>query len=71
VRARIAQIHGFSAHADHDDLIRWISSITKDPRRIFVNHGEESASRAFARLLEEEKGLSVLVPEYGQTVPLD
>ncbi len=71
VRARIAQIHGFSAHADRDDLIRWLSSITKDPRRIFVNHGEESASRAFARLLEEEKGLPVLVPKYGQTVPLD
>ncbi|MBN2338653.1 MAG: MBL fold metallo-hydrolase [Acidobacteria bacterium] len=71
VRARIARIHGFSAHADRDDLIRWLSSITKNPRRIFVNHGEESASREFARLLGEEKGLSVLVPHYGQTVPLD
>lgn len=71
VRARIARIGGFSAHADRDDLVRWLSTITPDPRRIFVTHGEESVAREFARFLTEEKRLSVVVPRYGQTVPLD
>jgi metallo-beta-lactamase family protein len=71
VRARIAQIGGFSAHADRNDLVRWLSTITPNPRRIFVMHGEENAVKKFARFLKEEKSLSVVVPHYGQTVSLD
>ena len=63
VRARIAQIHGFSAHADRDELLRWISSIT--PRRVFVVHGEPKAVKQFGRFLKGKTGWKISMPEYG------
>jgi metallo-beta-lactamase family protein len=69
VRARIAQIHGFSAHADRDELLEWISPIS--PRRVFVVHGETKSAKEFSRFLRQEKGWKVSVPMYGESAVLD
>jgi len=71
VRARVAQINGFSAHADRDELLRWLSSLHKSPRRLFVTHGESSASQHFAALVRDKKGWEVAVPEYQEEFLLD
>jgi len=71
VRARIAQVHGFSAHADRDELIKWLSGLAKPPRRVFVTHGELKASKNLAGLVREGKGWETLVPRYRQQVLLD
>jgi metallo-beta-lactamase family protein len=64
VRARIEKINGFSAHADKDELLRWVSGFTKPPKRIFVVHGEEQPAQAFAETLKEKFSTDVLVPDY-------
>ncbi|MGD9118522.1 MAG: MBL fold metallo-hydrolase [Dehalococcoidia bacterium] len=71
IRARIAQVHGFSAHADQDELIKWLSSLTKPPRRVFITHGELDASKNLEGLIREAKGWETLVPRYRQQVLLD
>jgi len=71
VRCRIAQIHGFSAHADRQDLERWVGSLEAAPRRVFVTHGEEKVSDFFARKLSSEKGWDVVVPGYREAFELD
>ncbi len=71
VRARIAQVHGFSAHADQNELIKWLSSLTKPPRQVFITHGELDASKNLAKLVGEEKGWETLIPRYRQQVLLD
>jgi len=71
VRARVEEIHGFSGHADRNELMRWLSGLSKPPRRLFVTHGEEEASESFAKLVREEKGWEVSVPEYNESVELD
>ena len=71
IRARIAQVHGFSAHADRDELIKWLSGLAKPPRRVFVTHGELKASKNLAGLVRESKGWETLVPRYRQQVRLD
>lgn len=71
VRARIAQIHGFSAHADRDELLRWLSSIQVAPRRVFVTHGEGDASLAFVDHLVNRTGWSVSTPEYLEEIRLE
>ncbi len=70
VRARIAQIHGFSAHADRNELCTWLSGLKTPPKKVFVTHGEAEASASFAKCLEERTGWKTLVPEYGQKVVL-
>ena len=71
VRANVEQIHGFSGHADRNELMKWLSGLTKPPRRLFVTHGEEEASEAFAKFVREEKGWEVSVPEFNDSVELD
>lgn len=71
VLAKIAQIHGFSAHADRDELFRWISSLSSAPRQVFVVHGEPEAAQEFGQFLREKTGWEVSVPQYGTEAVLE
>jgi metallo-beta-lactamase family protein len=71
VKARIEKIDGFSAHADRNELLRWISALKKAPRRVFITHGEPDAANAYKKLLEQQTGWSCTVPEYRQEIRLD
>ncbi len=71
VRARVVQIHGFSAHADRDELLKWLSSLQKPPKHLFVTHGEADAAHHFADFLKERRGWPVSVPSYRDEVILD
>jgi metallo-beta-lactamase family protein len=71
VRARVAQINGFSAHSDRDGLLRWLSALEKPPRQVFVVHGEEDASKSFAEFVNGKTGWQVSVPRYRDEVILD
>jgi metallo-beta-lactamase family protein len=71
VRARIAQILGFSAHADRNELLKWLSKISVNPKHIFVTHGEQDAAEDFSRYLNEKLSYKSSVPQYGSTVRLD
>jgi metallo-beta-lactamase family protein len=71
VRARIAQLHGFSSHADRNELLRWLSGLTIAPKLLFVTHGEAKTAEQFGEFLREKTGWKVSVPEYGEEVILD
>lgn len=58
VNAEICTLASLSAHADAQDLIEWIRRFEKLPQKIFVNHGNEKASRLFAQRLQRELGIS-------------
>jgi len=70
VKAHIEKIDGFSAHADRDGLLAWLSDIRIPPRCVFVTHGEEKAATSFAKLLSEKTGWTVKVPRYKDSVNL-
>ena len=71
VRARIANVSGFSAHADEDELLRWTGGFRQPPRRTFVVHGEPEAVSALSGRLERDRGFSTHAPALGETVALD
>lgn len=71
VKARIAQLHGFSAHADRDELLKWLSGIRRPPRRLFITHGEPDMTEHFARLVRERTGWETAVPDYMDKAILD
>jgi metallo-beta-lactamase family protein len=71
VRARVVQIPGFSAHADREELLHWLSSLPKPPRRLFVVHGEAESARQFGLYVREKTGWDVLVPDYREEVILN
>jgi len=71
VRAKVVQIHGFSAHADRDELFRWLSALQRPPRHLFVVHGESETAWRFADFLRERTGWEISVPAYRDEVILD
>jgi len=70
VAAQIKQIHGFSAHADRDELLRWLSAL-KQPRHVFITHGEETVSASFADYVRAQTGWETSVPKHGDEVVLE
>ncbi len=71
VKANIVRINGFSAHADKEELLQWLSGLKKRPRRLFVVHGELESANAFANYVRQETGWDVTVPAYQDEVVLD
>ena len=71
IRAKMAQISGFSAHADRDELFQWLSSLKRPPKQIFVVHGEAETALQFADFLTERTGWNISTPEYGNESILD
>jgi len=67
----VVQIHGFSAHADKNELLKWISGFKSSPRKLFVVHGEEQAMFEFAKLVKEKCGWDVTYPGYKDKVTLN
>lgn len=65
VKVKVARIEGFSAHANRTELFEWISEFKSNlPRKVFITHGEEKASRAFAQLVEEKLRCKTIRPSY-------
>ncbi len=70
VKADVKQIHGFSAHADRDELLKWLKCL-KQPKHVFITHGEESVSASFAEYVHKETGWDTSVPKHGDEVVLE
>lgn len=46
IRAEIDQLAMMSAHADGDEIMRWLQTLAKPPRRAFIVHGEPAAAES-------------------------
>ncbi|MBI2467494.1 MAG: MBL fold metallo-hydrolase [Candidatus Rokubacteria bacterium] len=71
VRARVEAIHGLSAHADRDGLMRWLRTASRPPRRVVVVHGEPAPAGALAAEIRRELGWDAGVPRYRDRVPIE
>jgi metallo-beta-lactamase family protein len=71
VKARVVRVNGFSAHADKEELLQWLSSLKRPPKRVFVVHGESESAGHFADFLGKKTGWQVSVPAYRDEVVLD
>jgi Cft2 family RNA processing exonuclease len=69
VRAHIETIHGLSAHADSDGLMRWLR--TRRPRRVFVVHGDPGPAAALAERVSSELEWDVTVAAYRARVEIE
>ncbi|MCR5417746.1 MAG: MBL fold metallo-hydrolase [Lachnospiraceae bacterium] len=65
VRAKILQLAGMSGHADKNGLLEWICGFEQKPEKVFVVHGEDSVTTAFAGCLKHEYGFEAYAPYSG------
>ncbi|HEY0820404.1 MAG TPA: MBL fold metallo-hydrolase [Rhizobacter sp.] len=71
VRAEVAMLDNLSAHADAGELLDWLRSLPRAPRKTFITHGEPAAADALRQRIERELRWDCTVPEYLQTVRLE
>ncbi len=70
VRARVSEITGLSAHADRDELLRWLGGFKTAPRMTYLVHGEPVAASELAGTIQARLGWKVAVATEGQQVDL-
>jgi len=70
VQAEIAELHGFSGHADKEELLHWINSFQKKPEKVFVVHGEDAVCEQFTACLRDEYGFDATAPFTGASYDL-
>jgi len=66
VRAEVAAIGGYSAHADRNELRCWVQGLGGPPRRTLVVHGEAEQVEAMAGITRECGAADVVIPKLGQ-----
>ncbi|MBC3898420.1 MBL fold metallo-hydrolase [Acetobacterium malicum] len=63
VNAEIYFLEGFSAHADKNDLLKWLSGFKEKPKKIFLVHGEEEPKKIFAETVKNILGYDCTIVE--------
>lgn len=70
IRAEVQNLSSLSAHADSDEIMRWLRGFDTAPNRCFLNHGEAAASDTLRLRIKDELGWSVKVVEHLEEVEL-
>jgi metallo-beta-lactamase family protein len=70
LRAQVKAINGFSAHADHDELLAWVKAMSELPDKAFVVHGEPEPAQCIADELRHLGAGESFVPDRGEVFPL-
>jgi len=71
IRAKIEQLDGLSAHADRNELMKWLSAFEKPLRHVFVTHGESAVTKKFCKHIRKKTCWKVTAPIYKSKVVLD
>ncbi len=67
VRAKVVSIDYLSAHADQEQLLRWLK-IMQGLKYAIVNHSDPDVRPKFAARIQSELGIQALTPKEGQPV---
>jgi metallo-beta-lactamase family protein len=70
VRATIMVSDAYSAHADRDEILRWLGGFKRPPGMTYVVHGEAEAAEALRDAIASRLGWRTAVAQDGQRVTL-
>ncbi|QKI73190.1 MBL fold metallo-hydrolase RNA specificity domain-containing protein [Achromobacter xylosoxidans] len=70
VRAEVDNLSMLSAHADADEILRWLGGFERPPRETFIVHGEPGAADALRLRIKDELGWRCRAMEQNDSVAL-
>lgn len=71
VKAKVANIRGWSGHADRDQLVDFVAQGGKRAKQIFVTMGEERSSLFLVQRLRDYLGVNAVAPSAGEVVEIE
>lgn len=70
LRARVEVMNAFSAHADRNEILEYVTPLGGNVKKVFLVHGDEDQSVELLEALKE-KGFPAHLPHTGEEVVLD
>ena len=70
IRAQVASFDSMSAHADANEIMRWLSHFTKPPQLTCLVHGESGPMDTLKARIERELSWTVKTPNQGERITL-
>ena len=71
VQARVALIDSMSAHADSQEILRWLRGFKAPPKRTFLVHGEPAPMQALGESIAREFRWQTHAPAWKERIDLD
>lgn len=68
VKCKTKTIDGYSAHADQNELINWVSKMALTVKKVFVTQGDKKSAETLAIKLRDELAIEAEVPKINETV---
>jgi metallo-beta-lactamase family protein len=70
VNAHVEKIDSMSAHADSQEILRWLRGFSGAPKRTFLVHGEPTAMQALDASIKKALGWNTHMPQWKERVEL-
>lgn len=70
VEARVAAVDSMSAHADANEIMRWLRGFTRPPSATYLVHGEMPGLEALKARIGADLGWATHIPEYQERVTI-
>ena len=70
VKARIESLDSMSAHADSNEIMRWLKGFTRAPSQLILVHGEPVPMDALKARVDKELQWTVKTPNHRETIEL-
>ncbi len=68
IKLQVKTINGFSGHSYRNQLLAFCSNLNPKPKKILINHGEQSKSLDLASSLYKSQKVETIVPKNLETV---
>ena len=70
IKLKFIVIDGFSGHSSRNELMAYMSNVNPKPKRVIVNHGEQSKALDFASSIYKTHKIETVVPKNLETIRL-
>jgi len=70
IKLKTVSIEGFSGHSSRNELMAFMNTITPKPRKVIINHGEQSKCLDLASSIYKTHRIETTVPKNLETVRL-
>ncbi|MFA5484847.1 MAG: beta-CASP ribonuclease aCPSF1 [Candidatus Pacearchaeota archaeon] len=70
IKLKFLSVDGFSGHASRNELMAFVGTVQPKPRRIIINHGEQSKCLDLASSLHRSQRIETIVPKNLESIRL-
>jgi len=70
LKLKFLSIDGFSGHSSRNELMAFMSHVNPKPRKVIINHGEQSKCLDLASSIYKSKRIETIVPKNLETIRL-